>query len=45
MLTLLAHGEVILLFDKAIKVALIVGWVLISGLGAMLLAGVVGLAL
>src|SRR5688572_4660194 len=41
----LGHGDPLVLLDIALKVALLVGWVLIAGLGALLFAGGAGIVL
>lgn len=45
MSTLLGHGGSLVFLDQALKVALIVGWVLACGVGSLLLAGAAGVVL
>jgi CysZ protein len=45
MISALAHGGPLVLIDIAMKVALLVGWVLVAGLGAMIFGGAVGVVL
>jgi len=42
---LLAHGGALVLIDSAVKVAVLVAWVLAFALGALILCGIIGIAL